>query len=210
MKIMLISIISILPLSAGNSILQFDRQLSATLQGNNSNAVMDYSMETIALSTPLVEYGWAISLWHGNNFQKHTAEIAGSAMFWSETVALLLKYTINRDRPKRKGYVPRLWNTRITPSFPSGHVTASASFSTVMGTQYPNLALPLTLYTLLSAYSQIYVGNHYVSDVVGGIVLGYITGRLVVNKMAPFQNDSDSQQQIVILTIGIPLESKNQ
>jgi membrane-associated phospholipid phosphatase len=53
------------------------------------------------------------------------------------------------------------------------------------------------------------VGNHYVSDVVGGIVLGYITGRLVVNKMTPSQNDSDSPQQIVILTIGIPLESKN-
>tara|TARA_B100000315_G_scaffold260882_1_gene326788 strand:+ start:11203 stop:11835 length:633 start_codon:yes stop_codon:yes gene_type:complete len=209
MKIVLTALLLNPFIFAGGSILRFDHQLTASLQGNNSNAVMDYSIETIALSTPFIEYGWAFSLWHGNDFQKRTAEMTTSAMLWSEITALLLKYAIKRDRPKRNKYTPRLWNTRITPSFPSGHVTASAAFSTVMGTRYPNLAVPLTAYTLISAYSQIYVGNHYVSDVVGGIVLGYITGRLVVNKMTPSQNDSDSPQQIVILTIGIPLESKN-
>ena len=74
-----------------------------------------------------------------------------------------------------------MWNTRITPSFPSGHTTASVTFATVIGLHYPQHRFTSSTFALLSAYSQIYTGNHYVGDILAGLALGYLGGQFIYN-----------------------------
>jgi membrane-associated phospholipid phosphatase len=57
-------------------------------------------------------------------------------------------------------------------------------------------------YTLLSGYSQVYVGNHYVSDVLAGWVLGWITGRYI---HSIFETNQNQPTRIPLLKISIPL-----
>ncbi|MBA7655420.1 MAG: phosphatase PAP2 family protein [Calditrichaeota bacterium] len=81
-----------------------------------------------------------------------------------------------------RDYQPRLWNTRITPSFPSGHTASSAAWATVAAGRYPRSAPIAAAYALVSAWSQVYVGNHYAGDVLAGAVIGVVIGKWVLSR----------------------------
>ncbi|UCH10375.1 MAG: phosphatase PAP2 family protein [Fidelibacterota bacterium] len=163
---------------------RLDSLLTASLEGSNACPTLDIVVEGISLITPLVEVGWTTSQacagWMGSDgraSESARALTASLAMTWA--ISLGLKYSIRRERPTRS-YQPRLWNTRITPSFPSGHAATSAAFATLVSRRHPNLILPMLGYVFLSAYSQVYVGNHYLGDVVSGALLGMVVGKLVL------------------------------
>jgi len=101
----------------------------------------------------------------------------------AQIVNVALKYAIARDRPDlgAKNYRPRLLNTKITPSFPSGHTASSFAFASVMGAKHTKYKFPLLGYAALSGYSQMYVGNHYPSDVFAGTLLGYSIGEVTLH-----------------------------
>ena len=99
----------------------------------------------------------------------------------TQAVVTALKYALKRERPARD-YQPRLWNTRITPSFPSGHTASSAALATIAAGRYPRSGPIAAVYALVSAWSQVYVGNHYVGDVLAGAVAGVVIGKWVLSR----------------------------
>ncbi|NQV38319.1 MAG: phosphatase PAP2 family protein [Candidatus Marinimicrobia bacterium] len=50
-----------------------------------------------------------------------------------------------------------------------------------MSLSYPETTPLMVGLTILTGYSQVYVGNHYLGDVVGGAILGYIVGSVFAN-----------------------------
>jgi len=155
---------------------QLDRSISLQYQGSNAYASSDYFFELVSLLSPAVEIGGLLAF--SADHQAGEFRTSAITLLTAQTLTLGFKYFINRERPDRT-YHPRLWNTRITPSFPSGHTTSSAAWATIMSLQNPEYTSAFWGFALLSGYSQIYTGNHYISDVLAGLLVGCLTGYLV-------------------------------
>ena len=60
----------------------------------------------------------------------------------------------------------------VTPSFPSGHAASATAAALALARVWPSARLALAALATLIAFSRIYVGVHYPSDVVAGALLG--------------------------------------
>lgn len=64
-------------------------------------------------------------------------------------------------------------------SFPSNHAMNAFTFATVLTLYFPRNFLYFYIFSMLVAYSRIYVGVHYPSDIIGGGLLGILIGMFV-------------------------------
>jgi diacylglycerol kinase family enzyme/membrane-associated phospholipid phosphatase len=84
------------------------------------------------------------------------------------------KFFWRRARPKidEVPQIRRLAKLPTSTSFPSGHAAAAFAFSTGVALEKPAVGVPLLGLAGVVAYSRVYVGVHYPSDVVGGALIG--------------------------------------
>ena len=97
----------------------------------------------------------------------------------SQFFAYVFQQTMHRSRPFQREHLRPIYKARIaSASFPSGHATlvAVVLISTVMfGLAQAAWLLPtLSVLGILILLSRIYGGLHYVSDVIAGLVFGYL------------------------------------
>lgn len=89
----------------------------------------------------------------------------------------VIKQTVRRERPPlvEKEIVVRAPQYGGY-SFPSNHAANTFAVATFLGACYPAAWFPLTSIAFLAAYSRVYVGVHYPSDVLAGALLGLFFG----------------------------------
>jgi membrane-associated phospholipid phosphatase len=87
-----------------------------------------------------------------------------------------LKYVVGRPRPAGAGALlgPEL------DSFPSGHATSVFAVATALGASYPALRWPLFALASAIALGRVYLGRHYLSDVIAGALIGLAIASLVI------------------------------
>jgi undecaprenyl-diphosphatase len=88
-----------------------------------------------------------------------------------------IKHVINRKRPYEgiEGF-QALVKHPSCESFPSVHAASTASFATSLILLGHPMAAPIVLWTLFVSLSRYYLGVHYPSDLLGGILLGAFSG----------------------------------
>ncbi len=109
------------------------------------------------------------------------------ALVIGDAVSNMFKHLIERPRPCHS-----LEDIRLSVgcggsfSMPSSHAVNAFSTAATFAYFFKKSAIPMFVFASLVAFSRVYVGVHYPSDVLAGIVLGGITAGIVIlfNKWA--------------------------
>lgn len=105
---------------------------------------------------------------------RQNALYVGSSTALSYGLTYLIKILVKRPRPF-------IQNVKIIPvyraanySFPSGHTSSTFATATALSIAYPKwyVIAPAYLWAGSIAYSRMYLGVHYPTDVAGGMVVG--------------------------------------
>ncbi len=109
--------------------------------------------------------------------------VAVPALMVSGLVSRLIKILVARPRPNAVAETLDAWWPSLAAahnSFPSGHATAVFTVAAVFALVAPSGRRRLYLAAAVVAFSRVAVDAHYVSDVVGGGLLGWTIGRLAI------------------------------
>ncbi len=105
-----------------------------------------------------------------------------AAFFSRFIVAEIIRFFIARPRPFVNGnIIPLVGREPLYDSFPSGHATFYFALSTVFYLYNKKAGVAFLLASSAIALARVFVGVHWPTDVVGGAVIGILSGWLVVS-----------------------------
>ncbi len=110
---------------------------------------------------------------------RHVLLTAGFSFMLGLALNQLILLFIHRVRPYDVGVTNLLIAPSDDPSFPSDHATAAFAIAAVFLAYHFKGAKILLFAAILISASRVYVGTHFVSDVVGGAVTGILAAGVV-------------------------------
>ncbi|TES93151.1 MAG: phosphatase PAP2 family protein [Candidatus Cloacimonadota bacterium] len=152
-----------------------DEYVSRRIREDLYSPCMDKTMQSITeIGSYKVSSLILLSMYTlGNENLKESTKLSTFSIVGATLTCALIKFSVNRKRPC--GSSPR-----INSSFPAGHATGAFAFSYVIGKRHPKTSIPLYLTATTVAFSRVYLGRHYLSDVIAGSILGITAGWLVM------------------------------
>ncbi|MCL2388972.1 MAG: glycosyltransferase family 39 protein [Elusimicrobia bacterium] len=120
------------------------------------------------------------------------------------TVIHILKDIFARPRPIQffgQDYVSFFYERSRWRSFPSGHTQVAFSAAAYMAKRIPKFTWPLFIYAAFAGFARIYVGVHFLSDVIVGAIIGVV--------VAIFTTDLLDKHEAAIKRIAVALKTKS-
>ena len=139
----------------------------------------------IAITTwgaPLLVAAVVLQWWsaRGRLHVRHACIAAGLSFLLGLGANQILLLFLHRVRPYDAGVSHLLIAPTTDWSFPSDHATAAfAIVASFAFARLPSRAILFGVLAILIAVSRVYVGMHYVSDVLGGAGMGVLTAVIV-------------------------------
>ncbi|MEV7446552.1 phosphatase PAP2 family protein [Streptomyces sp. NPDC091204] len=127
----------------------------------------------------------AIAVFGSAKGRKAAGRAVASLALASATINTVGKWSVRRPRPLLDGVpaVRQLATQPQTTSFPSGHSASAFAFTAGLALESPGWAAVLAPVAASVAFSRVYTGVHYPSDVVAGAALG-VAAAGVVRRLA--------------------------
>ncbi len=125
---------------------------------------------------------FAAYAWHKGDRERFAGYLLAiaAALAARFVVASTIRLIYERERPFETLGVSHILVNDSVYSFPSGHTIFMFALATVIYTYNKTLGLCLAALGLLIGFARVAGGIHYPSDVLGGIVLGVLTGFCVL------------------------------
>lgn len=158
----------------------------------NRNQDFDGFFQFITNSAFYVAFGLPLVLvvinriWKNLNLGKKSYYLF-SVVISSAIVSNILKYSISRPRPFITHPIIEKISAGGSPSLPSGHTTDAFAIATAISIAYPKwyIIIPAYTWAFTVAYSRMFLGVHYLSDVIAGMIIGVslaIIGKMLLKK----------------------------
>jgi undecaprenyl-diphosphatase len=186
----------------------------------------DKSVLPISVALPLGLMG--ISRIKENYYDENSGVLLLLSEITSTGITFGMKQIFKRERPfvsLGNVYHNKYNSPTDRYSFPSGHTATAFSIATSLTLRYPDRPVIIVisyLYAAIAGYGRMYLGVHYPSDVLGGIIIGSGSAALVYSlrkeiidiknsvfneKYRPDNNNAKELSAPVILglTIGVDL-----
>ena len=148
-----------------------------------TNGVLDGAMIAVTqFGVPLIVVLVVLQWWSGTDraHVRHAAICAGLSFLLGLAANQVILLFVHRVRPFDAGLTHLLIARSADWSFPSDHATAVAAVVAAFGTQrFHGRASAFAALALLVCVSRVYVGTHYVTDVLGGAAVGILAAHAV-------------------------------
>ncbi|MFD6972028.1 bifunctional phosphatase PAP2/diacylglycerol kinase family protein [Streptomyces sp. NPDC059979] len=127
----------------------------------------------------------AIAVFGSAGARKAAVRGVASLALASATINTVGKWSVRRPRPLLDGVPPvrQLATQPQTTSFPSGHSASAFAFAAGVALESPGWGAAVAPVAASVAFSRVYTGVHYPSDVLAGAALG-VAAAFVVRRLA--------------------------
>ncbi len=160
-----------------------------------------YSGNKLSIFSYIFIVGIIVGLIYRANYKRSTTDchihpirkairfmLCGSMIYGSTAgISQILKETTQRPRPYEVHQVRRTEALNTTTageekeSFPSGHAAGAFMMVVIIARRFGKKMRTLYAWAILVAFSRIYLGAHYPSDVIAGGILGWLIANLIIS-----------------------------
>ncbi|MCL8488507.1 MULTISPECIES: phosphatase PAP2 family protein [Bradyrhizobium] len=161
-----------------------DAAATRTINGlAGASTTIDFLMISVsAVGIPLLVLAVAGQWWRGSgtSHNRHVLVAAGFSFLLGLAINQIILLFAHRIRPYDGGITHLLIDRSADPSFPSDHATATFAIAAAFLLHgMRRLGLWFLAAAVLVTISRVYVGTHYVGDVLGGASTGIVAAMLV-------------------------------
>jgi len=166
--------------------LYFDSEIAQGISSIRDNVFNDFFMKISFVSSEIVIFTFLTVLFLWKKSKRRWILPLWITMGLSIIISFLLKFSVQRPRPFQAGIVPifltavkenyLVWNY----SFPSFHAMFVFSVLPLISKEFPKLKYIWIVFISIIAFSRIYIGVHYLSDVLVGGLIGYLIGWFII------------------------------
>ncbi|ANP86027.1 phosphatase PAP2 family protein [Rhizobium leguminosarum] len=148
------------------------------------NGLADQFMVLVSsIGVPLLVLAVAVQWWRKSDrlYIRHVLVAAGLSFLLGLGVNQIILLFLSRIRPYDGGITHLIIERSADPSFPSDHATATFAVAAAFlfhGMERRGLAFLSA--AILVAFSRVYIGTHYASDVLGGALTGILAAGTIV------------------------------
>ena len=164
----------------------FDEKIIQYVALFRNGFLNDFFLGITFVSSEVVIFFFLTSLFLWQGHKRRWVVPLWLTLFLSATASFVLKFGVHRLRPFQQGLVSVLpileksshlvWNF----SFPSFQAMLAFCAVPILAKEFPKFKYAWIVFAGLVAFSRVYFGLHFLSDVIAGGLIGIILGWLVI------------------------------
>lgn len=159
--------------------MNFDTTISLLIANTYRNTIFDIVSIFFSIFFSIPFFIFIVILLNFVHFfkKKRFSSIISTLLTYSIVVSIL-KFIVKRQRPyfipMKPIYLANFY------SFPSGHAGTAFIFAVFFSDRYPKYSIIFYLIAIIISLSRVYLGVHYLSDVITGAIIGFIISKIII------------------------------